>query len=143
MDQPTTYIIPSYRIPCDGVVIGWQFCYQNINTSSVTFYPSVWRNESNNYTLVHASSVNYVPKISSGLASICTKYNLFDDEQFSVNTNDVVGLYTTTNSLISTSNDSYNKPVYSAAGNHSIIDPTGSGVAQKYFNVAIVAAISE
>jgi len=142
VNQSTTYIIPSYRIPCDGVVIGWEFCYQ-IYTSSVTFYPSVWRWNESNYKLIHASSVNYthVPQLSTNL-TICVKYNLLD-EPFSVNTNDVVGLYTTTNSLILTSNYSDNKLVYSVAGNHSIINLNGSGVTKQYFHVAIVAVISE
>jgi len=87
--------------------------------------------------------VNYVAQISSGLSSICNKYNLPNDEQFSVHTNDTIGLYTTTNSLILTSTDSDDKLVYSVADNHSIIDLTGSGVTQQHFHVAIVAVISE
>jgi len=81
-----------------------------------------------------------VAQISSGLNTICNKYNLPDDEQFSVYTNDIIGLYTTTNSLLLTSTDSDDKLV---AGNHSIIDPTGSEVTQQHFHVAIVAVISE
>ena len=144
MDQATTYIIPSYKILCDGVVVGWKFCYQTVNSPSVTFYPSVWRRWSvNNYTIVHASRVNYVVQISSGLSNICNKCILPDDEQISVHTNDIIGLYTATSSLILTSTDSDDKLVYSVAGNHSIIDPTGSGVIQQHFRVAIVAIISE
>jgi len=94
----------------------------------------------NYYALVHASSVNYVPQNSSGLSSICNKYNLPDDEQFSVHTDDIIGLYTT---LLLTSTDSDDKLVYSVAGNQSIIDPTGSGVTKQHFHVAIVAVISE
>ena len=146
VDQSTTYIIPSYRIPCDGVVVGWQFCYQIVNVPSVTFYPSVWRwNVNNNYTLVHVSTVNYVPQAgSSGLSIICAQYKLPADEQFSVHINDVIGLYTTNNSLILTTvTTGDNKRTYSVAGNHSIIDPTGSEVNQRHFQVAIVAIISE
>ena len=97
----------------------------------------------NYYTIVHANSVNYVTQISSGLIDICSKYNLPDDEQFNVHKNDIIGLYTTTNSLILTSTDSGDKLVYSVAGNHSIIDPSGSGVTKQHFHVAIVAVISE
>ena len=146
VDQSTTYIIPSYRIPCDGVVVGWEFCYQIVNVPSVTFYPSVWRwNVNNYYTLVHVSTVNYVPQAgSSGLSIICAQYKLPADEQFSVHINDVIGLYTTNNSLILTTvTTGDNKLTYSVAGNHSIIDPTGSGVNQRHFQVAIVAIISE
>ena len=115
-----------------------------VNSLLLTFYPSVWRwNVNNYYTLVHANIVNYVTQISSGLRIACNKYNLSDDEQFSVHTNNIIGLYTTNNSLILTSTNSDDKPVYSVAGNHSIIDPTGSGVTQQHFHVAIVAVISE
>ena len=106
VDPASTYIIPSYNITCDGVVTGWEFCYQIINVPSVTFYPSVWRwSENKYYRLVHASSVNYVPQHSRGLSSICDKYLLPADEQLSVHTNDIIGLYSF-NSSILTVNDS-------------------------------------
>ena len=109
----------------------------------MTFYPSVWRwSENNYYTLVHASRVNYVSQFSSGLSSICAKHLLSTDEQFSVRTNDIIGLYSSS-SLILTANDSDDYLVYSVAGNHSIVDPNGSGVNQQHFRVAIVAIISE
>ena len=99
----------------------------------------------NYYTLVHVSTVNYVPQAgSSGLSIICAQYKLPADEQFSVHINDVIGLYTTKNSLILTTvTTGDNKLTYSVASNHSIIDPTGSGVNQRHFQVAIVAIISE
>ena len=144
VDQNTTYIIPSYNITCDGVVIGWEFCYQIINVPSMSFYPSVWRwSENKYYTVVHASRVNYVPQHSSGLSSICAKHHLHADEQFSVRTNDIIGLYSTMNKSILTANDSDDYLVYSVAGNHSIVDPNGSGVNQQHFHVAIVAIIGE
>ena len=143
MDQSTTYIIPTYNIIaiCDGAVTGWVFCYQINDISSVTFYPSVWRWNENNYKLVHASRVNYnVPQHSSGLSSSCAKHQLPTNEQFSVHT--IIGLYSS-NSLILTANDSDDYLVYSVAGNHSIVDPNGSGVNQQHFRVTIVAIISE
>ena len=143
VDQATTYIIPTYNITCDGAVTGWVFCYQINGISSVTFYPSVWRWNENNYTLVHASRVNYiVPQHSSGLSSSCTKHLLPTNEQFSVHTNDIIGLYSS-NSLILTTGNSDDYLVHSVAGNHSIVDPNGSGVNQQHFRVAIVAIISE
>jgi len=144
VDQATTYIIPSYNISCDGVVTGWEICYQIINVPSMTFYPSVWRwSENNYYTLVHASSVNYVPQHSSGVSSICDKHNLPTDEQFNVHKNDTIGLYSTINTPVLTTNDSVDYLVYSVAGNHSIVDPNGSGVSQQHFHVGIAAIISE
>ena len=144
VNQATTYILPSYNIPCDGVVTGWMFCYQTINVSSMTFFPSVWR-WSENFAVVHASSVNYVPQNLSDLNSscTCTKYHLPADEQFSVHTNDIIGLYSTINTSILTTNDSDDYLVYSVAGNHSIVDSKGSGVNQQHFHVAIEAIISK
>ena len=144
VDQNTTYIIPTYNITCDGVVTGWEFCYQIINVSSVTFYPSVWRwSENNYYALVHASRVSYVPQHSSGLNTSCGKHHFPTDEQFSILTNDIIGLYSTINTSILTTNDSDDNLVYSVAGNQSIVDPIGSGVNKQHFHVAIKAIISE
>ena len=141
VDQATTYILPSYNIPCDGVVTGWMFCYQTINVSSMTFFPSVWR-WSENFTVVHASSVNQnFSDLNSSCT--CTKHHLPVDEQFSVHTNDIIGLYSTINTSILTANDSDDNLVYSVEGNHSIVYPNGSGVNQQHFHVAIVAIISE
>jgi len=142
VDKATTYIIPTYNITCDGVVIGWEFCYHNV--PSVTFYPSVWRwRENNLYTLVHTSRVNYnVPQHSSGLNVSCTKHHLPADEQYSVHTNDIIGFYSS-NSLILTTGDIDDYVVYSVVGNQSIVDPNGSGVNQQHFHAAIVAIISE
>ena len=141
-----TYILPSCNITCEGVVTGWKFCYQIINVPLMplmTFYPSVWRlSENNYYALVHASNVSYMPQHSSGLSNNCDEYPLPADEQFSVHTNDIIGLYSF-NSLILTTNDSDDYLAYSVAGNYSIVDPYGSGVKKQHFHVAIVAIISE
>ena len=141
----TTYVIPSYRIPCDGVVVGWEFCYQILNVPSVTFYPSVWRwNGNDRYTLVHASAVTYVPQLG-GAVFICDNYTLPADQQISVLTNDTIGLYTTTRSNILTTSESNDTLAYSAEGNQSSIIITGDAgfVTQQRFHVAIVAEISE
>ena len=143
VEQNTTYIIPSYNITCDGVVTGWEFCYQIINVPSMTFYPSVWRwSENNSYTLVHASSVmSDIPQL--GMSSICTKHFLPVDKQFSVYKNDSIGLYSTINTPVLTTNDSDDYLVYSVAGNQNIVDPIASGVSRQHFRVGIVATICE
>ena len=152
MTENTTYVIPAYRIPCDGIVVGWEFCYQNATRQNVdnapfaTFYPSVWRlDSSGNYQLIHASTVSFMPQVLSGLTFACIRYNLHTNEVFNVLTNDTVGLYSGDNaSQILTANSTVRHMItYSLTGNHSNISVVEDGVISKQFNVAIVAQISE
>ena len=140
--QNSTYIIPSYRIPCDGTVVGWEFCHQNVDAQTATFYPSVWRLDSSSYKLIHVSSVSFVPRVMGGLTFACTGYNVLMNEQFSVLTNDTVGLYSddNTSQILTTSNGAGIS--YSMAGNHSNIS-IDDGAMMEQFRVAIVAQISE
>ena len=143
--QVTTYIIPSYRIPCNGVVVGWEFCYQILSVPSVTFYPRVWRwNVNDYYTLVQTSNVTYTPQ-TSGAPFICDNYTLPADQQIDVQTNDTIGLLTSTTSQILTTSDSNNRTAYSAEGNYSSIITNGDDgrVTQRRFHVAILAEIGK
>ena len=144
LEQATTYIIPSYRIECDGVVTGWKFCYQVIGTPSVTFYPSVWRwNDNNLYTLVRVSTINYISPLNPTF--VCDNYTLPVSQQFAVLRNDTIGLYTTQRSQILRTGDSNDRLTYSVDGNHSsvmIVENNGL-VEHHQFHVAIVANISE
>ena len=139
----TTYIVPAYRIPCDGVVVSWQFFYplrQNMNNASVTFYPSVWRFNSGSYKLIHSSKVTFVP-VTSGLPFVCNTYDLLSNEKFIVLTNDTVGLYSGDNaSQIFTSITSSSIITYSILGNQSNISCNAATV--EHFNIAIQAQIS-
>ena len=139
--QNTTYIVPAYRIPCDSVVVGWEFCYQLRQNTSVTFYPSVWRFHSGSYRLIHSSNVTVVPPVMSGLPFVCNTYNLRGTEQFDVFINDTVGLYSGDDtSQIFTSNNSSSIIVYSMLGNQSNISHDAATV--EHFNIAIEAQIS-
>ena len=140
--QNSTYIIPSYWIPCDAIVVGWEFCHQNVDVPTATFYPSVWRLDSNSYKLIHASSVSFVPRVLGGLIFTCTRHSLPMNEQFGVLTNDTVGLYSGDNAsqILTTSNGTGIS--YSMAGNHSNIS-IEDGAIMELFNVAIVAQISK
>ena len=137
--------MPNYKIPCDGIVIGWEFCHQHVNAAIATFFPSVWRLDGSSYKLIHASNVSFVPRVLSGLTFACTRYNLLMNEQFSVLTNDTVGLYSGDNaSQILTSSFSSGTVIsYSITGNHSSISTTENETMLEQFNVAIVAQISK
>ena len=145
----TTYVVLAYRIPCDGVVVSWEFCYQlrqNMNTgnASVTFYPSVWRFISGSYKLIHSGKVTFVPQVMSGLLHVmCNKYKLRINERFIVLTNDTVGLYSGDNAsqiLTNIRSNSSSTITYSMQGNQSNISCNAATV--EYFNIAIEAQIS-
>ena len=149
MAKNTTYVVPAYRIPCDGVVISWEFCYQhrqNVNNAPVTFYPSVWRFISGSYKLIHSSKVTFVPQVMSGLLSaMCNKYKLRINERFIVLTNDTVGLYSGDNAsqiLTSISSNSSSTITYSILGNQSNINISCNAATVEHFNIAIEAQIS-
>ena len=139
--QNTTYIVPAYRILCDSIVVGWEFCCQLRQNTSVTFYPSVWRFYSGSYKLIHSSNVTFVPPTMSGLPFVCDTYKLWNDEQFNVFINDIVGLYSGDDvSQILTANSSSSSIIYSMLGNQSNISHNAATV--ENFNIAIEARIS-
>ena len=144
MTKNTTYVVPAYRIPCDGVVVSWEFCYQlrqNMNNASVTFYPSVWRFIRGSYKLIHSSRVIFVPQVISGISFTCNTYKLLSNEKFIVVTNDTVGLYSGDNaSQILTSIASSSTITYSMQGNQSNI--SCNAATMEYFIIAIEAQIS-
>ena len=143
--QNTTYVVPAYRIPCNGTVVGWEFCHQIVNVSSATFYPSIWRLDGGNYMLIHSSTVSFVPYASTGLTFKCGGYNLrVVNEEFDVHTNDMVGLYSgdSTAQILTMASSSNSSITYSLTGNHSNFSITESEVMSEQLNVAIVAQIS-
>ena len=149
MAKNTTYVVLAYRIPCDGVVVSWELCYQlrqNMNTgnASVTFYPSVWRFISGSYKLIHSGIVTFVPQVMSDpLPLMCNKYKLRINERFIVLTNDTVGLYSGDNaSQILTSIASSSTITYSMQGNQSNINISCNAATVEHFNIAIEAQIS-
>ena len=147
MVQNTTYVVPAYRIPCDGVVVSWEFCYkhrQNVNNASVTFYPSVWRFNSGSYKLIHSSKVTFVPVMSGPLPFMCNAYNLLSNEKFIVLTNDTVGLYSGDKASQILTSINYNHSsiiTYSVPGNQSDISCNAATV--EHFYIAIKAQISK
>ena len=144
--QNMTYVIPGYRIPCDGIVVGWEFCYQIVDDVPLaTFYPSVWRLDNDNYTLIHTSTVSFVPQQSlTGITFTCESYHLPTNGEFNVLTNDSVGLYSGDNTAqILTTSISSTMFTYSLTGNHTNVSIADRDVMLEQIDVAIVALISK
>jgi len=95
--EDQTYILTGYTVQCEGIVTTWEFCYQILNVSSVTFYPSIWEREmlgkSGNYrySLIHFNKVTFDPRVGSTFS--CQNYTLPVTEQFTAPSGSVVGLY--------------------------------------------------
>ena len=150
VEHNTTYVIPGYKIPCDGFVVGWEFCVDISLVTTydqlATIYPSIWRMDSGNYNiLIHASSVSFMPQQApSGLTFTCAGHPLPANGELRVLTNDTVGFYSgnATVQLLTTA-VSNNLITYSLTGNHSNISTADNGVMLEHFNVVIVAQISK
>lgn len=145
--QNTTYVVLAYRIPCNGTLVGWEFCHQIVNASSATFYPSVWRLTGGNYMLIHSTAVSFVPYAPSVLTFKCQSYNLRTaSEEFDVLANDTVGLYSGGDNaaqILTVAGFSDSAITYGLTGNHSNFSITASEVVSEQLNVAIVAQISK
>ena len=150
VEHSTTYVLPGYRIPCNGFVVGWEFCVDvsSAATQLTTFYPGIWRMvDGGNYKLIHTSSVSFMSQQApSGLTFTCAGYPLPVDEELHLLTNDTVGFFSgndTVQLLTTAVSNSSNLITYSLTGNHSNISTADDGVMLEHFNVAIVAQISK
>jgi len=107
-----TYILAGYTVPCNGIVIAWEFCYQMSAVKSVTFYPGIWRitermSQNINYTLVQSNKITYNSVGSSHNNFPCQRVNLSETDQFTAPVGSVVGLYSGTQTqLLNTSTNS-------------------------------------
>ena len=95
VDEDDTFILATNRIPCNGTVVAWEFCYQISNDTSATFYPGIWRiarqsrrGMGNDYELVHSSTVTFDPRVTT-----CQVFTLADTNQFVVPEGSFIGLY--------------------------------------------------
>ena len=122
----STYLLPYYTIPCDGVVYGWEFCYLAISdTNPVTFYPSIWRpSDADSHTSVNINRVTFTAIANSGFQ--CLNHTVSDNEQFSVLTGDIVGLYSSADTwLASNRNSSLVSFIYTNSNQSGTVDNTG------------------
>ena len=140
-----TFILAGYTVPSSGTVVAWEFCYERSASTSVTFYPGIWRitgtmSGNTDYTLVQSNTVTYDQSIRDPQDPInlgCQIFNLSDIDQFTAPVGSVVGLYsnyfgtqllhTNTNSSITT---------YQFSGNQSSVTITGNSNDVNY-NIAI------
>ena len=101
-------------------MVAWEFCYQILGVTSVTFYPGIWKitgtsGDNTDYALVQSNNVTYQPSVSDPQDPTnnfpCQIFNLLDTDQFTAPAGSVVGLYsnvitqllhTNTNSSITT-----------------------------------------
>lgn len=122
----STYLLLNYTIPCNGVVYRWEFCYFAISDNNVTFYPSIWRpSNANRHTLINVNRVTLSVMQDAGFRR-CVNYTITDDEQFSVLTGDIVGLYSDASSqLAANRNDSVISYVYRNSNQSGTVDHVG------------------
>jgi len=102
VDADHTYILNEYTIPCNGIVVAWEFCYRTSRTaSSQTFYPGIWRitdtkkNGETDYKLVQSNAITFTPNGSNNTS--CHRVNLLEADHFTVPAGSVVGLYSSNN----------------------------------------------
>ena len=89
-------------VPCNGIVVAWEFCYQTSHTaSSQTFYPGIWRitdakmNGETDYELVQSNAITFMPNGSNNTS--CHRVNLLEADHFTAPAGSVVGLYSSNN----------------------------------------------
>ena len=97
--EDRTYILAGYTVPCNGTVVAWEFCYRVLGTTSVTFYPGIWRitdqntgNGDTDYQLIQSSNVTFNPSGTSDI-DLCQNFTLSKKDQFIAPSGSVIGLY--------------------------------------------------
>lgn len=141
-ESNSTYLLPNYIIPCDGVVYIWEFCYSSTAESMITFHPSIWRpnNGTNSHTLINVTGVTFAAMNNNGLTQ-CINHTIADDEQFSVSTGDIVGLYSANSQLVTNRSNSVTSYIYSNRNQSGTVDHNNR--ATVHLTIAIKAYISK
>ena len=110
--QDQTFLLAGYTVPCSGTVVAWEFCYRISNSTSVTFYPGIWRitgttGNNTDYELIQSNSVTYDSSIQTSGNDGCQRVNLSTTDQFIAPAGSVVGLYSSIiTQLLHTNTDS-------------------------------------
>ena len=121
-----TIILAGYTVPCNGIVVAWEFCYRISAATSVTFYPGIWRitetsGANVNYELVQTNSVTYDSSIRTSGVDSCQRVNLSSTDQFTAPAGSVVGLFSNTGvQLLHTNSSSGNQSVRTAGNNDNV-----------------------
>ena len=136
-----TFILAGYTVPCNGTVVAWEFCYQLSASTSVTFYPGIWRitgtmNGNTDYTLVQSNTVTYDSRSTSANLYPCQILNLSGTDQFTAPAGSVVGLYSNVGTLLLHTNNDNSITTYQFIGNQSSVTTTSNSNDVNY-NIAI------
>ena len=134
VDLDQTFILAGYTVPCNGIVVAWEFCYQISGVTLVTFYPGIWRitgtmSGNTNYTLVQSNNVTYDQSVRDPQDNAntfpCQIFILSDIDQFTAPSGSVVGLYSNDfgTQLLHT-NASSSITTYQFSGNQSSVTIT-------------------
>ena len=136
-----TYILAEYEIPSDGIVTGWEFCYQTSDVASVTFYPSIWREKRNrDYELIKSSNITYDPRNATDPFS-CIKIDLLENDQIAVSRGFVIGLFSNTGSLLLHTDTQNRLITYECEGNRTMVMKENNEDVN--FNIAIRAYLGK
>ena len=138
--QGLTSILAGYRIPCDGTVVAWEFCYRISGAGSVIFYPGIWRitgttGSNTDYELVQSNSITYDPSIQTSGVDSCQRVNLSTRDQFAAPAGSVVGLYSNVQTQLLHTNTDSSITTYQFIGNQSSVSAGNSSDAN--YNIAI------
>ena len=142
--QDRTFILTNYTVPCNATVIAWEFCYQILGVSSVTFSPGIWRitgtSDSNtDYKLVQSNSVTYDQSVQDpqDVTNLfpCQIFNLSDTDQFTAPAGSVVGLYSGIQTQLLHTNTDNSITTYKFSGNQSSVNASNNNDVN--YNIAI------
>ena len=95
--EDKTFILVDYVIPCNGIVVAWEFCYRISGAPSATFYPGIWRitkthkKRVTGFKLVQSNNVTFDP--SGTVDNLCKSFTLPVIDQFTAPAGSVIGLY--------------------------------------------------
>ena len=142
--QNVTYILSGhdFTIPCRKIVAAWEFCYQTSDTTSVTFYPGIWRitgvrGDSTDFALVQSTDVTYNPSNQNGSIKGCQRVNLSAIDQFTAPADSVVGLYSNFGAQLLHTSSSLSIITYKSAGNQSVVTDAKIDGNVANYNIAI------
>ena len=129
--QGQAFILAGYTIPCSGIVVAWEFCYQISDATSVTFYPGIWRitgtiGGNTDYELIQSNSVTYNQSIQTSGVYSCQRVNLSTIDQFTAPARSVVGLYSNVNAQLLYTNTDSSITTYQFSGNQSSVRTAGN-----------------
>ena len=135
MDQ--TFILAGFTIPCSGIVVAWEFCYQINDATSVSFCPGIWRitgtrGSNTDYELVQINTVTYNQSIQTNGVYSCQRVNLSTTDQFTAPAGSVVGLYSNVGTQLLHTNTDSSIITYQFNGNQSSVR-----TAVNNYNIAI------